>query len=905
MAAKTRSRALTLVVALFVGFFLLRTGAGLYVDWLWFQEVGLEGVFSRTVRAQSLVGLTAGVLGGLLIWLQGWLALRGASPILFEWVGPNGQPIRIEFPKQKARTLTKVAAVLAGLFLLSRSASYWDVLYRALYAQSFGKSDPILGRDAGFYVFKLPALQLVVESLWVVLVLSVLLVGVLYLFQGELMRLRGRLKPGPRARRHLLFLLAGAALLSAASAQLRVFGLLVSPGALFTGIGYTDLYAWLPLLRVWTIAGLAAAVVLVIQAFRPLPYATIGLIGMYLLLVGASWIYPGMLQRLVVVANEPEREAPFIAHNIAATREAFNLETVEERELTGDHKLTAEDIERNAATVKNIRLWDHAPLLDTFGQIQEIRTYYEFESVDNDRYEINGELQQIMLSPRELSIESLPNQSWANVHLAFTHGFGLTLGPVNRVTAEGLPVLLIRDIPPRSDVPSLKIDRPQIYFGELTEHYVIVRTRQDEFDYPSGDANAVTRYSGSGGVSLGSFGRRLLFAFVFGAPNILLSTDMTSESRILFHRDIRERAGLALPFLKLDRDPYMVISRGKLFWIQDAYTVSDAYPYSQQSGQPGGGLNYIRNSVKIVTDAYDGSLRFYVADPSDPILRTYQAIFPGVFEPIDGMDPDLRRHVRYPEDMFALQARVYSTYHMKQADIFYKKEDQWEIPEVSGTTARMEPYYTIMKLPQGSGEEFILMLPLTPRLKDNLGAWMIARSDGEHYGKLVAYRFPRQKLVYGPSQIIARINQEPEISRQISLWDQRGSDVVLGTLLVIPIEEALIYVRPLYLRAERGKIPELKRVIVAYENQIAMEETLERALARVFGARAETTARPTTTAQPSDTAAAPAQDLSQQQLIEQAAQHYEQALRAQREGNWAVYGQEIGKLGETLRKLKK
>ncbi|HKE05632.1 MAG TPA: UPF0182 family protein, partial [Blastocatellia bacterium] len=578
---------------------------------------------------------------------------------------------------------------------------------------------------------------------------------------------------------------------------------------------------------------------------------------------------------------------------------------IEERELTGEQALTGQDIQKNQQTIKNIRLWDKQPLLDTFSQLQEFRTYYQFQSVDNDRYHINGELQQVMLSPRELSSERLQNRNWINEHFTFTHGFGLTLGPVNRVTPEGQPVLYIKDIPPVSTTPSLKIDRPEIYYGEMSNDRVYVKTTGKEFNFPAGDENVFKTYEGEGGVSIGSRWRQLLFSIRFGDLKLMLSNDLTADSRALFNRTIRERLSQVAPYLQLDLDPYLVVHEGRLFWIADAYTYSDRYPYSQMVS----GVNYFRNSVKAVIDAYNGSVWLYIADERDPIIQTYARIYPGALKPLAEMPEGLRAHLRYPEDIFKLQSQVYSIYHMNQPQVFYNKEDLWtaaSMGESDGKVQTVDPYYTIMKLPGGQDEEFILMLPFTPKDKNNLAAWMAARSDGEHYGKLVVYRFPKQKLVYGPKQIVARSNQDPEISRQITLWDQRGSSVSRGTLMVIPIEESLIYAQPLYLRSETGRIPELRRVIVADENHIAMEPTLEAGLARIFGEAPPgdlksqiTESKPGETSAPAQSAGATAN------LAEQAKQHYDRAMQAQREGDWARYGEEIKRLGAVLEQMSK
>jgi uncharacterized protein len=637
-------------------------------------------------------------------------------------------------------------------------------------------------------------------------------------------------------------------------------------------------------------------------------------LGLYLLTLTGGLLYPAIVQRFSVGPNELAKETPYIIHNIAATRKAFGLDQVEERELPGETALTAQDIQENQATINNVRLWDQQPLLDTFSQIQEIRTYYDFKSVDNDRYHINGELRQVMLSARELSSASLPNRNWINEQLTFTHGFGLTLGPVNQVTLEGLPVLFVKDIPPVSSAPALKIERPEIYFGELSNDRVYVKTKAKEFNYPAGEENVFASFAGAGGVAIGSTWRQLLFATRFGDLKLLLSNDLTPESRVLYHRNIKERLGQLAPFLSFDDDPYMVISEGRLFWIADAYTVSDRYPYSQPVG---GGVNYIRNSVKAVVDAYQGHVRLYIADERDPLIQTWARIFPGVLKPLSEMPADLRAHLRYPEDIFKIQTSVYSTYHMDQPLVFYNKEDQWSVVSMAEKQGEsesqvMEPYYTIMKLPSERTEEFILLLPFTPKRKDNLAAWMVARADGAHYGRLLVYRFPKQKLIYGPRQIAARINQDPEIARQLSLWNQGGSQVNLGTLLVIPIKESLIYVQPLYLRAETGKIPELKRVIVAAENRIAMEPTLEAGLARIFGnasSAAEDLAQtsqqiPQQASRVGETPAAQSAATTQS-LAAQAMQHYDRALQAQREGDWTRYGEEIKRLGAAIEQISK
>jgi len=624
-----------------------------------------------------------------------------------------------------------------------------------------------------------------------------------------------------------------------------------------------------------------------------------GLIALALVWVAGLGVYPALLQRLRVTPNELAAERPFIEHNIRMTRQAYGLDHIVEREFPADETLDARALERNSATIKNIRLWDYRPLLRTFAQLQEIRTYYKFVDVDNDRYVVNGEYRQLMLSPRELSYQHLQSRIWINEHLTFTHGYGAVVGPVNRITAEGLPEFLVKDIPPQSTGGFPKITRPQIYYGEVSNEYVLVKTKSQELDYPSGDQNVYTTYSGAGGIPLSSFLRKVLFAVRFGEIKMLLSNDLTDQSRIMIHRTVVQRVRQIAPFFRFDRDPYMVVDNdGRLIWMLDGYTTTNRYPYSDPV--PGIG-NYIRNSVKVTVDAYDGTVIFYRADETDPIVRAYGGAFPGLLKPLDKMPEGLRRHIRYPEDFFAIQARKYATYHMLDPQVFYNKEDLWAVPRraIEGRDRDMEPYFTIMRPPGEQKEEFILLTLFNPARRDNMIAWMAARSDPPNYGRLIVFNFPKQKLVYGPRQIDARIDQDPVISQQLSLWNQRGSTVIRGSLLAIPIDQSLIYVQPLYLAAsEQGALPELRRVIVAYGNQIAMEPTLEQSLSRIFGGRqSATAAAPPAAGAPSDAAT------GVRQLVQRAWESWTRAQDALRRSDWATYGAEQKRLEEALRGL--
>jgi len=882
---------------------------GFITDYLWFGEVGYEQVFLTVLRAQGITFTIFFAVSAL--WLALNLRIALATGGTMRSVFTTSEGIEVPLPGQRQmRMIANMAAVVLALLFGLYASAQWQTFLTWWYAVPFGEIDPILGNDAAFYVFSLPFFQMVRGVAQALVVIAVMASGALYFLSGGLTSgFPASLSQGP-ARRHLSLLAAAFLLLLACGAWLTRTEYLVSPSSIIFGAGYADITARIPAALLLTIVSGLGAVLAVLQAFTlrnwPIPLAA----ALYAIVTIGGGVYGTVLQRFVVTPNEQVREAPYIEHNIQATRRAFDIDDVEVRELSGTAELTLADIDDNAATLENVRLWDHEPLLDVFGQLQEIRTYYDFVSVDNDRYMIDGNLRQVMLSARELNPASLPNRTWVNERLTFTHGYGATLGPVNQVTPEGLPVLFVQDLPPvTSEGPVL--DEASVYFGELSNDYVIVRTDTQEFHYPQGDENVFTQYDGSGGLALGSLWRQLLFAARFGAYQMILSDDINDESRILFNRNIRERTELLAPFLVFDQDPYLVIADGQLFWILDAYTTSGQYPYSTPAGN---NLNYIRNSVKFVVDAYHGTTTAYLADADDPVAATYSRIFPDLFTPIDEMPAELRSHVRYPSDIFAVQSAVYATYHMTEPDVFYNREDQWEIPTLDdgGQDRIMEPYYTIMRLPGEDDAEFIQMLPFTPRGRDNLAAWLVARSDGEQYGRMRGFVFPTQSLVFGPNQIVARINQDQAISPQITLWNQQGSQVDWGTLMVIPVEESLIYVRPLYLRSSGGQIPELRRVVVAHDNQIVMEPTLDAALRRLFDGAVSPFTGPDpevlnalgpATAEPQAAVATGGVPAAPTGLALQAQQVYERAVAAQRIGDWAAYGVELERLGTILAQL--
>jgi uncharacterized membrane protein (UPF0182 family) len=898
-----RRLALILLAAAFGTLFLFPASSALLTDWWWFREIGYQVVFTRELTTRVLLFLAASGLTTGVLYLNLRAAQRGLvpDPVVLQF-GPGTRRVDIS---AALRRLSLPVSLAFGLLAGLGATPAWDLVLRVIHRTPFGIADPVFSRDIGFYVFTLPGLAAALGFLTTLAILSLLLLVPLYWMRGDVVVGQRRLMIEPSAGLHLAILLAATFLLAALRLWLvEIPGLLYSTTGPLIGASYTDLHARLPALRVSAVVAVLAAVAVVIGAVqRRLGRFAVLAIGAYLgvALLGRG-LFPMAMQKFVVAPTELTRETPYLRHHIAATRQAWGLDSVQVRDLAAEAGLTLADIRANAPTIENVRLWDREPLLRTFGQLQEIRTYYDFVSVDDDRYWIDGIYRQVLLSPRELNAASLPTRTFINEHLTFTHGMGLTLSPVNQVTVEGLPVLFIKDLPPVSTV-SLRVARPQIYYGEIANEYIFVGTRQREFDHPSGEANVYAPYRGTGGVEVGNIWRRLVLAARFGSSKVLLSQDITDGSRVLYYRNISARARKALPFLRFDRDPYLVVAGdGTLKWMLDAYTATDRYPYAQRLLD---GTTYMRNSVKLVIDAYDGSLTAYVSAPADPLIRTWAAIFPGIFVPLDSMPAHLRAHMRYPDDIYRIQTSLYTTYHMDAPEDFYHREDQWQIPQVAKADESV-PFmrHIIMRLPEESQAEFIYMVPFTPRGKENLAAWMVARNDGEVYGKLLVYRLSRQSLVFGPRQIENRINQNTEIARQITLWDQRGSNVIRGDLLVIPIEESLVYVQPLYLQAEGGRIPELKRVIVAYQNRVVMRETLEQGLAEMFGGATEPGRGRAPAVATGEAPTEPAtSDTTVRALIAEAWRRYQAALEANRQVDWARYGEEFRRLGEALERL--
>jgi uncharacterized membrane protein (UPF0182 family) len=778
--------------------------------------------------------------------------------------------------------------------------SLWsDVL---LFAQALevGVRDPVFGKDVGFYLFRLPLLDSLKQVLDFTLILTAILTGFSYFMSGGIILTQRQVRIDPRVSRHLGILLALLVANMGFSFYLDSLGMLYSEHGVVYGANYTDVHARLLGYRILTVlAPLAGVGIIAAIRKKSVKWATIPIGVAFAVYFLGIVVYPAALQKFKVTPNELLLEKPYIENNIRLTRLGYDLDRIREIPFDVEYNLTGRDIDRNDATIRNIRLWDHAPLLRTYSQLQQIRTYYRFSDVDNDRYTVDGKYLQVMLSPRELSYGDLPSRTWINERLIFTHGNGLTLGPVSRISREGLPEFFIKDIPPVSTT-DLKVKRPEIYYGEMANDYVIVKTKIPEFSYPTPEGNVYTSYAGEGGMATGSLARRLLFSLKFQTEKIFFSSDITSESRILIYRDVRERIRKIAPFLIYDSDPYLVITDGgKLVWMVDAYTASSRMPCSKPA--PRGNLlvrnaNYVRNAVKVTVDAYDGRVLLYVSDPGDSIIRVYRRIFPGLFRGLEDMPADLKRHIRYPQSLLALQAALYAAYHMTDPKVFYNKEDLWEVPVFNDR--HMQPYYTIMKLPDAKREEYILLLPYTPAKRDNLAAWLAARCDAPDYGKLLVYTFPRDRLIFGPKQVDARINQDSYISQQLTLWSQHGSRVIRGSLLVIPIERSLLYVQPLYLTASDAVgLPELRRVIVAYENEVVMEENLDLALQRLFGTRRAAGAAPGKP-EPAGERRASIRDLAAEAM-----KAYQRAVEMQRQGNWAGYGEEIRKLEQILKKM--
>ena len=887
------TRIIIIMAATLVLFIALNISKGFYSEWLWFSSLGYGSVYTTILKTRVLIFFSAAVIFCILFLGNLALAARLAPKTeahFWPWAIVH-----------RLRPTLKLSIIL-GTALLSLifglvAQGNWEVMLRFFNGQPFGITDPVFDREVGFYVFSLPFIHLLRGWFLSALIITLLGSGGIYFISYTAQRLRFDLaRPVLAHAGGLVMAILG---LFAWGYRLGIWELVFSNRGAVFGASYSDINARIPAQWILlTVVLIFAGIILYSILRRNLRWPLYGIGGWIVAAIIVGGIFPAFVQRFQVQPNELAREMPYIEYNIQFTREAFALDRIEEQPFPAEEAPNPQDIAQNEVTINNVRLWDPRPLKDTYNQLQSLRQYYDFHDVDIDRYIIDGKYRQVMLSARELSADKLTveAQTWVNRRLLYTHGYGLVLSPVNEVSAQGRPNLLLKDIPPAG---VFNIEQPQIYFGEKTNDYVIVKTETEELDYPMGVENVYGQYQGKGGVSLGSFMRRLIYAWQFGDFNILISGELTPESRALYYRNIGERVSHLTPFLKLDGDPYLVVMEGRLFWIQDAYTTTDRYPYSK----PFGGINYIRNSVKAVIDAYNGSVTFYVTDPEDALIRTYQVIFPQLFIPAEQMPESLRVHLRYPEDMFHIQASVYQTYHMRDARVFYNKEDLWAVPRevYFGSEQSMEPYYIVMRLPGEEKEEFLLMLPFTPVTKKVTIGWLAARSDGENYGKLLAYLFPKERTVDGPSQIENRIGQDTIITEQLALWGRGGSRVIRGNLLLIPLGKSILYVEPVFLEAETGGIPELKRVIVAAGERVAMEPTLQESLAVIFRAEApptEPVVKPPVPVKPEELVVADIAD-----LIEEAQRHYDKAQQYLKDGDWAGYGNQLEALKIVLERL--
>ena len=898
-----------------------------YVDVLWFGSLGYEDVFWRTLRLQGGI-LAAFAAATFLILYGSFLALRRAHlPDM-----PNGHTLLIGGQPVKLPVEPVLHLIALGVSLAIAAATgaamvgEWQTLALFWYApRASGVLDPIFGKPLNFFLFALPAWQLIAGWL-LTLAVIVCALAVFFLFiTGGARMLAGRLsRHVTLSWRGLSITFAFLLLVLAMDVYLGRFERLLEDHTIFGGVTYTDAHITLTGMLVVCAALVLGAAIAAVNAVRAprgrwLVAAILPAAVCYIAVQGIAWY----VSSFIVKPNELVREKPYIVYNTDFTRQAYGLNGVSQREFPAETTVEAADPANNQATLQNIRLWDWRALQDTLRQIQEIRTYYDFPDIDIDRYEIDGTTREVMLAARELNVEKLPESSrnWINEKLIYTHGYGITMNPVNGFTPEGLPTLLLSNMPVQSTAPDLTVKRPEIYFGELTNTDVYVKTRQQEFNYPQGESNNLTSYEGSGGIVLGSFLRRMVVALdQSDLAKLPFSDDVSPNSRLLMRRNIRDRVSALAPFLTYDPDAYIVLGDdGRLSWIMDGFTVSDSYPYSTHYHLDNDSVNYMRNSVKVVIDAYDGTTTFYVFDTEDPIIAAYRRIYPNLFKDAALMPPGLRKHVRYPELLLKLQAEVYGLYHMTDPEAFYNREDLWTVATEVGmseageqTTQAMQPNFVLMKLPGESGEEFAEILPFTPANRNNLIGWIAGRSDGAHYGTSVVYNFPKTKLVDGPLQIEARIDQNAQLSGQLTLWNQQGSHVRRGALLVIPTGRALLYAEPIYLQAERSPMPELRLVVLALQDRLAYGPTFESAMASLFGGAASSlsasstsaaapAAEPERRAQASPASPQPAADLNA--LIAEAAKDLADYQRLTAEGKLGEAGQKLEELKRALDKL--
>jgi hypothetical protein len=825
----------------------LSTVLGLVQKWLWMRQVDYAGIFWTLLSVKwGIFGVTL-IVSVFYLWLNLRFAARNIDFVdgesffnkAFRHPADKNRTIDVDIsPRQLVFAIDFAIVVLSLIFALSVSGQ-WDTFLRFRYGGSFGIADPLFGVDLGFYVFRLPFYELLQGSITVLTLSALAVLAFCSLFGMRQSKSSGKITLGEGTRKHFMVLLCILAANFGWGFVLDHYDLVYSTLGVVHGAGYAAAHVTRAALWVMTGASALACVLLAIGFFRTrTKYIVAGIVVYAALYIVAVMALPSLFETFMVKPNELGLETPFLNHYIEFTRKAYKLDGIQETAYPALSDLTPDVIARNQDTIQNIRLWDSRPLLQTYQQTQAIRLYYQFYNVDVDRYRLPDGYHQVMLASRELASQ-LPSeaQTWVNETLQFTHGEGLVMNSVSNTTGGGLPQYLVDNVPAESQY-GLNITQPAIYFGEVAPGYKIVSTGIKEFDYPRGNENVYASYQGKGGIPLDSIWKRLLFAWTQKDINVLLTSYLTPQSRIQIWRSVQERVSQVAPFLLLDHDPYAVLSEGKLYWIQDAYTVSDRFPYSSpQATGSAQGMNYIRNSIKAVVDMYDGTVSLYAMDSKDPVLAMYERAFPGVFKDLTDLPADLKAHLRYPEDLFGIQSTQYETFHMTDPQVFYNREDLWVPPQekYDGAVNPMDPYYMLMKLP-GSGQlEYLIMTPFTPQKRDNMIAWLAARCDFPDYGKMLFYELPKDKLIFGPNQISAMIDQSTTISQQLTLWDQKGSGVIRGKLIVIPIENSFLYVVPLYLKAEGTNFPQLKRVIVATGDKVVMEPTLDEALGSLFG----------------------------------------------------------------------
>jgi len=912
-----------LILAIFAGIVLGgRMALSFCVDALWFGSLGYGDAFWTTLRIQS-GGFTAFAAATFLILYGSFLALKRTHlPNLpsSHTIFIAGEPIRLSVEPVLRFAGLGVSLVVAAAIGASMMME-WPTLALYWYAPRVTGNviDPIFGKPLNFYLFTLPAWQLVVGWLMTLSAITCT-VAILFTFITRSTRAfagRRAATYAPFSWRGLSITFAFLLLIGAMRIYLARFEHLFDAHTIFAGVTYTDAHVTLAgMLVVCAALGLGAAIAVAnAVSLSRLRWLVAAMVPAALCYLGVQF-FAWYVSSFIVKPNELVREHPYIAHNIDLTRQAYGLNQISEREFPAETTVEAADPATNRATLQNIRLWDWRALQDTLRQIQEIRTYYDFPDIDIDRYEIDGTIRQVMLATRELNVEKLPESSrnWINEKLIYTHGYGITMNPVNGFTPEGLPTLILSNMPVQSTVRSLSVRRPEVYFGELTNTDVYVKTQQKEFNYPQGQTNNLTAYEGNGGIVVGGFLRRFILALDRGdIAKLPFSDDVNKDSHLLMRRNVRHRVSALTPFLTYDPDPYIVLGDdGRLSWIMDGFTTSNNYPYSSHYDLDGNPINYMRNSVKAVIDAYDGTTTFYVFDKDDPIIAAYRRIFPNLFKDAMVMPPDLRKHVRYPELLLKLQAAVYGLYHMTNPEVFYNREDLWTVASEVGMNASgeqatlpMEPNFVLMRLPGETSVEFVEILPFTPANRNNLIGWIAGRSDGAHYGTSVIYDFPKTKLVDGPLQIEARIDQNAQLSGQLSLWNQQGSHVRRGTLLVIPSGRALLYAEPIYLQAERSPMPELRLVVLALQDRLAYGPTFESAMAALFGGAASSVSPAPASAQPLPRGPAPASEHAADlnALIAEAAKDLADYQRLTAEGKLGEAGQKLEQLKRILEDL--